>query len=95
MRAKPLSRARFSVTPWTGACQAPLSMGFSRQEYWSGLPFPPPGDLPAPGVEPESLMSPARAGSYFTPVPPNSEAHTYICVCVYIEIHSFSDSFPF
>ena len=42
------------VTPWTVARQAPLSMGFSRQEYWSGLPFPPPGDLPNPGVEPRS-----------------------------------------
>ena len=42
------------VTPWTAACQAPLSMGFSGQEHWSGLPFPPPGDLPDPGIEPES-----------------------------------------
>ena len=42
------------VTPWTVACQAPLSMGFSRQEYWSGLPFPSPGDLPNPGTEPRS-----------------------------------------
>ena len=41
-------------TPWTVACQAPLSMGFSRQEYWSGLPFPSPGDLPDPGIEPGS-----------------------------------------
>ena len=41
-------------TPWTVALQAPLSMEFSRQEYWSGLPFPPPGDLPAPGIEPVS-----------------------------------------
>ena len=40
------------VTPWTIACQAPLSTGFSRQEYWSGLPFPSPGDLPNPGIEP-------------------------------------------
>ena len=40
--------------PWTVACQAPLSMGFSRQEYWNGLPFPSPGDLPDPGIEPES-----------------------------------------
>ena len=40
------------ATPWTVNCQAPLSMGFSRQEYWSGLPFPPPEDLPDPGVEP-------------------------------------------
>ena len=44
-----------SVTPWTVACQAPLSMGFSRQEYWSGLPFPPPRDLPDPEIEPRSL----------------------------------------
>ena len=42
------------VTPWTVACQAPLSMRFSRQEYWSGLPFPSPGDLPDPGIEPGS-----------------------------------------
>ena len=42
------------ATPWTVACQAPLSMGFSRQEYWSGLPFPSPGDLPDPGIEPRS-----------------------------------------
>ena len=42
------------VTPWTVAHQAPLSMGFSRQEYWSGLPFPSPGDLPDPGIEPRS-----------------------------------------
>ena len=43
-----------SVTPWTVAHQAPMSMGFSKQEYWSGLPFPPPGDLPDPGIEPVS-----------------------------------------
>ena len=42
------------VTPWTVACQASLTMGFSRQEYWSGLPFPSPGDLPNPGIEPRS-----------------------------------------
>ena len=55
-----------SVTPWTVALQAPLSMGFPRQEYWSGLPFPSPGDLPDPGIEPESLVSPALAGEFFT-----------------------------
>ena len=48
------SRAQLFVTPWTVAHQAPLSMGFSRQEYWSGLPCSPPGDLPHPGVEPRS-----------------------------------------
>ena len=47
------------VTPWTAAHQAPLSMGFFRQEYWSGLPRPPPGDLPEPGVEPASPAAPA------------------------------------
>ena len=47
------------ATPWTVAHQAPLSMGFSRQEYWSGLPFPPPGDLPIPGIEPASPTSQA------------------------------------
>ena len=54
------------VTLWTAARQAPLSMGFPRQEYWSGLLCPPPGDLPNPGIEPESLMSPALAGRFFT-----------------------------
>ena len=53
-------------TLWTVAHQNPLSMGFSRQEYWSGLPCPPPGDLPRPGIEPTSLMSPALAGRFFT-----------------------------
>ena len=49
------SCVRLFETPWTVDCQAPLSMGFSRQEYWSGWPFPPPGDLPDPGIEPLSL----------------------------------------
>ena len=59
-----------SVTPWTVAHQAPLFMGFPRQEYQSGLPFPPPGDLPNPGIEPVSLVSPAFAGGFFTSVLP-------------------------
>ena len=54
-----LSRVWLSVTPWTADCQAPLSTGFSRQEYWSGLPFPPPGNLPDPGIKPASLASSA------------------------------------
>ena len=54
-----------SVTLWTVACQAPLSMAFSRQEYWSGLPCSPPGDLLDPGIEPGSLKSPALAGGFF------------------------------
>ena len=53
-----------SVTPWTMACQAPLSMGFSRQEYWSGLPCSPPGDLPDPGIKPTPLMTPALSGRF-------------------------------
>ena len=57
-----LSRVQLFSTPWTVACQAPLSMGFPRQEYWSGLPFPSPGDLPDPGVKP---TSPALAGGFF------------------------------
>ena len=52
--------------PWTLARQAPLSMGFSMQEYWSGLPFPLPVDLPNPGIEPASLMAPALGGGFFT-----------------------------
>ena len=51
---KSLSRVHLFATPWTVAYQAPLSMGFSRQEYWSRLPFPSPGDLPDPGIEPRS-----------------------------------------
>ena len=54
------------ATLWTVAHQAPLSMGFSRQEYWSGLPCPPPGHLPDPGIETESLTSPALAAWFFT-----------------------------
>ena len=57
-------------TPWTVAHQAPLSMGFFRQEYWSGLPFPPPGDLPGSGIEPASLVTPALTGRFFTTEPP-------------------------
>ena len=55
---------------WTLPHRAPLSMRFSRQESWRGLPFPPPGDLPNPGIERASLTSPARAGGFFTSEPP-------------------------
>ena len=54
VKVKLLSRVQLFATPWTIASQAPLSMGLSRQEYWSGLPFPSPGDLPNPGIEPGS-----------------------------------------
>ena len=53
------------VNLWTVAHQAPLSMGFSKQEYWSGFPCLPPRDLPDPGIKPESLMSPALVGGFF------------------------------
>ena len=58
------------VTPWTVARQALLSIGFFREEYWSGLPCPPPRDLPNPGIEPEFPASPALAGGFFTTAPP-------------------------
>ena len=64
--AKLLSRVQLLATPWTVARQAALSMGFPRQEYWSGLPCPPPGDLPNPGIKPASLMSPALADGFPT-----------------------------
>ena len=54
LKVKSLSRVWLLATPWTVACQAPLSVGFSRQEYWNGLPFPSPGDLPDLGIKPES-----------------------------------------
>ena len=54
------------VTPWIVARQAPLSMGFPRQEYWSGLSFPSPGNLPDPGIKPTFPESPALAGRFFT-----------------------------
>ena len=60
------SCAQLCVILQTAACQAPLSLGFSRQEYWNGLPCPPPGDLPDPGIKPTSLMSLELAGRFFT-----------------------------
>ena len=64
MNAQLLSQIWLYATLWTIARQGPLSMGFSRQEYWSGLPFPPPGNLPDPVIEPMSLTSPALAGRF-------------------------------
>ena len=83
-----LSHVQHFAIPWTVARQTPLSMGFSRQEHWSGLPCPPPGDLPNAGIEPMSLVSPARAGGFFT----NSvtwEAH-----CMSYNRTLFSDKKP-
>ena len=68
--AQSLSHVRLFETPGTVACQATLCREFSRQEYCSGLPFPPPGDLPDPGLKPASPVSPALAGRFFATVPP-------------------------
>ena len=73
-----LSRVWLFSTPWTVACQAPVSMNFSRQEHWSGLPFPTPGDLPDPGINPES---PASAGRFFTTVPPGKLQRLGLLTC--------------
>ena len=76
--AKSLQSCPTLPTPWTtGTQRVFLSMGFSRQEYWSGLPFPCPGDLPDPGIEPASLESPAPASRFFT-TSATCEAHSVI-----------------
>ena len=72
------SCVRLFATLWTVASQAPLSTGFSRFEYWSGLPCPPPGNLPNPGIKPTSLMSPpALASGFFLPLAPPGKARCY------------------
>ena len=90
MRACKLSHfscVRFFATLWTVAHQAPLSMGFSRQEYLSGLPCPPPRDLPHSGIEPESLTSPALAGGFFTsPAPLGKPIYIYIYIYILFQI---------
>ena len=72
MKVKSLSRVQLFVTPWIVAHQAPLSMGFSRQEYWSGLPFRSPGDLPDPGIEPGSPTLQADPLTFELPGKPQS-----------------------
>ena len=69
--------AQVCMTLWTAAHQAPPSMGFSRQENWSGWPFPLSGDLPDPGIKPTSPTSPPRAGLFFTTEPPGKPHLTY------------------
>ena len=68
------------VTLWTIAHQAPMSMGFSKQEYWTGLPCPPPGHLPDPGIEPTSFTPLALAGRFLSLVPPGKPNQSYVCV---------------
>ena len=75
VKVKSLSCVRLFATPWTVAYQASPSMGFSRQEYWSGLPFPSPGDLPDPGIEPRS---PALEADALTSEPPGKPPHDLI-----------------
>ena len=77
-----LSRIQLFATPWTVACQAPLPMGFSRQQYWSGLPCPSPRDLLNPGIEPRSL---ALHADFLPSEPPGKP----ICLCVCIHTHIF------
>ena len=74
VKVKPPSYVRLLVTPWTAAYQAPLSMGFFRQEYWSGLPCPPSGDLSDPGIEPRS---PTLQADALTSEPPGKPELTY------------------
>ena len=83
------SHAQLFATVWTLAHQAPLSVGLSRQKYWSGLPRPPLGDLPDPGIEPVSPISLALAGRFFT-TSTTWEAHTlfqffYCCLTMYLK----------
>ena len=73
MKVKSLTHVRLFATPWTVAYQASPSMGFSRQEYWSGLPFPSPGDLPDPGIKPGS---PALEADALTSEPPGKPKGT-------------------
>ena len=77
-KKKSLSHVQLFVTPWTVAHQAPPSMGFSRQEYWSALPFPSPGNLPDPGIEPRS---PTLQADALTSQPPGKQAaHRFVSV---------------
>ena len=79
-----LTQSSLFATPWTVAHQASQSMGFSRQEYWSGLPFLPPGDLPDPETEPVSPVSPALASRFFTTEPLGKSV-----ICIFMHIHVY------
>ena len=91
-RARTFSQLYFG-TSWTVAQQAPLSMGFSRQEYWSGLSCPSPGDLPSPGIKPKCLAAPALTGRFFTSG--TWDAHTkynYLSNYIVVFVSDFSTS---
>ena len=101
------SHVRLFVTPWTVAGQAPVSMGFSRQEHWGELPCPPPGGLPDLGTEPASLASPALAGRFFTASATWEASYAHTCtyqnahnscvlgmyICVTFHVHKSIPSF--
>ena len=89
------SHVRLFATLWTLAHQATLSMGFCRQQYWSGLPCPPPWDLADPGIEPSSLTPPALASRFYTSsttwdIYVRERVCVCVCVCVYIYIYIFN-----
>ena len=85
MHAQSVSHVRLFATPWAVAHQPPLSMEFSRQEYWIGLPFPSLGDLPDPGIEPTSLRSPTLTDGFF-----NTEPTVFVVVVDFF----FNQDFP-
>ena len=85
-----LSHVLLFVTPWTVAHQVPLSVGFSRQEHWSGLPFPSPGDLLDPGIK---LMSPALAGRFFTTELPGKPIIIVAIINIPLQSHIENDRF--
>ena len=89
MRAQSLSHVILFVTLWTVACQAPMSVELSKQEYWSGLPFPSPRDLPDQGIEPVSLSSPAWQVDFFTTAPPRKPAHVTTFLFIFLINLSF------
>ena len=84
IRAHSLSPFWLFAILWTVACQAPLSMAFSRQKYWSGLPFPSTGALPDPGIEPMSSMSSSLAGRFFTTEPPGKPFSTILLLLSHV-----------
>ena len=88
MCAAVFSHVQLFEIPWTEARQAPLSMEFSRHNYWSELPCPPPGDLPDPGIQPASLMSFALAGGFLTTAPPGKPLKMLLIYEVFRTIYS-------
>ena len=84
-----LNRVQLFLTPWIVAHQASLAIGFPKQEYWSGLPFPSPGDLPDPGIKPESPASSALMGRFFTTEPPGKPVFSLISIFWILKIYIY------